>query len=178
MFQRTMDIFRPKMSGWFIVKKIRLYLAIFKILELVTTWINQPRLEKEEFVMVVPGRKGLHLLVTFVNIKDIIKALFICNTGHNNNKQPLVINHPDVKKVCLLQNYLLWWFIHSCHNQMTNLCEKKRVCMCWHHYTPFIFSPYRILHVFEPDWDYLIDKKKPYTPLYCQTQDLQGNTVQ
>ena len=52
--------------------------------------------------MVVPGRKGLHLLVTFVNIKDIIKALFICNTGHNNNKQPLVINHPDVKKSLLI----------------------------------------------------------------------------
>ena len=52
--------------------------------------------------MVVPGRKGLHLLVTFVNIKDIIKALFICNTGHNNNKQPLVINHPDVKKSVLI----------------------------------------------------------------------------
>ena len=31
--------------------------------------------------------KGLHLLVTFVNIKDI-KALFICNpTGHNNKKK-------------------------------------------------------------------------------------------
>ena len=52
--------------------------------------------------MVVPGRKGLHLLVTFVNIKDIIKALFICNTGHNNNKQPLVINHPDVKNSLLI----------------------------------------------------------------------------
>ena len=34
----------------------------------------------------LPGRKGLHLLVTFVNIKDI-KALFIYNhTGHNNKR--------------------------------------------------------------------------------------------
>ena len=124
------------MSLWFIVKRIKLHLAIFKILELVTTWINQPRLEKEEFVMVVPGRKGLHLLVTFVNIKDIIKALFICNTGHNNNKQPLVINHPDVKNVDLLQNYLLCWFIHSfvhsCNNQMTNLLEKKGLYLSHH----------------------------------------------
>ena len=148
---KNLNIFRPKMSWWFIVKRIRLHLAIFKILELVTTWINQHRLEKEEFVMVVPGRKGLHLLVTFVNIKDIIKALFICNTGHNNNKQPLVINHPDVKKVCLLQNYLLWWFIHSCNNQMTNLSEKKRVLASI--YT-IHFNTYRTLHVFEPDWDY------------------------
>ena len=126
---KNLNIFRKKMSWWFIVKRIRLHLAIFKILELVTTWINQPRLEKEEFVMVVPGRKGLHLLVTFVNIKDIIKALFICNTGHNNNKQPLVINHPDVKKVCLLQNYLLWWSIHSFIHLFNHIIIKWQICL-------------------------------------------------
>ena len=102
-----------KMSWWFIAKKIRLHLAIFRILELVTTWINQPRLEKEEFVMVVPGRKGLHLLVTFVNIKDIIKALFICNAGHNNNKQPLVINYSYWCKKSLLITKLPPLMIHS-----------------------------------------------------------------
>ena len=133
---KNLNIFRPKMSWWFIRKNIRLHLAIFKILELVTTWINQPRLEKEEFVMVVPGRKGLHLLVTFVNIKDIIKALFICNTGHNNNKQPPVINHPDVKKVYLLQNYLLCWFIHYLFIHVMikwQICLRKTDCYQSHH---------------------------------------------
>ena len=95
------------------LKKIMIHLTIFNILELVTTWINQPRLEKEEFVMVVPGRKGLHLLVTFVNIKDIIKALFICNAGHNNNKQPLVINYSYWCKKSLLITKLPPLMIHS-----------------------------------------------------------------
>ena len=110
---KNLNIFRSMMSLWFIVKRIKLHLAIFKILELVTTWINQPRLEKEEFVMVVPGRKGLHLLVTFVNIKDIIKALFICNAGHNNNKQPLVINYSYWCKKSLLITKLPPLMIHS-----------------------------------------------------------------
>ena len=77
--------------------------------------------------MAVPGRKGLHLLVTFVNIKDIIKALFICNTGHNNNKQPLVINHPDVKKkfayykITSFDDSFIHLFIHVVSNQMKKI---------------------------------------------------------
>ena len=116
------------------MKIIRLHLAIFEILELVTTWINQPRLEKEEFVMVVPGRKGLHLLVTFVNIKDIIKALFICNTGHNNNKQPLVINYSywckkkfAYYKITSFDDSFIHLFIHVVSNQMKKIAWEKRI---------------------------------------------------